>query len=123
MTRRIIDREYAIEECSEVCQDINTRDRNEMRQRNSANCGCERRNCEMDTTEVIRRRNIGNRTSGQECEVEDITPCCEYDPCRWNRCGCQNRYCGYNRRGCGCTRGLNCDRNRRLRTCRCECED
>ena len=119
MTRRIVDREYAIEECDEVCQDINTRDRIELRQRTNRNCGC------RNESEVIRR---GNRTSGQECEVEDINPNCNcQDPCRWgyNRCGCgYNRCgCGYNRRGCGCYRGLNCDRNRRLRTCKCECED
>ena len=121
MTRRIVDREYAIEECDEVCQDINTRDRYELRQRTNRNCGC------RNETEVIRR---GNRTSGQECEVEDIPTNCNYqDPCRcgcrceYNNCGCRYNRCGYNRRGCGCYRGLNCDRNRRLRSCHCECEE
>lgn len=118
MTRRIVEREYAHEECDEVCQDILTRDRMELRQRtNRERCGCQNQE-----TECMRRQTpnfyTGNRMSGQECEVEN-TNCNHWeDPCRcrYNRCGCY-------RRGCGYTRGLNCDRNRRLRSCRCECED
>ena len=131
MTRRMIDREYAPEECDEICQDTLTRDRIELRQRtNRNNCGCERRRCETrcNNTNVVlnRRTNFaqGTRISGEECPMEETNNCNWEDPCRcrwntcgceqWNRCGCRNNRCGY-------TRGLNCDRNRRLRSCNCNC--
>lgn len=126
MTRRMIDREYAPEECDEVCQDILMRDRIELRQRtNRNNCGCERR-CNNADEVLNRRTNFaqGTRISGEECEMEAYNCDTWNDPCRcrrnccgcqqWNRCGCRNN-------GCGCTRGLNCDRNRRLRSCNCNC--
>ena len=139
MTRRMIDREYAQEECDEVCQDILTKDRIEIRERtNRNNRGCERRRCETrcnNTNEVLNRRTnfaTGTRISGEECPVEE-TNCSNWeDPCRcrwntcgcqqWNTCGCQqcNR-CGCRNNRCGYTRGLNCDRNRRLRSCNCNC--
>ena len=124
MTRRMIEREYAHEECDEVCQDILTRDRIELRERTNRN----RSGCQTETQYTRRRTpnlDTGNRISGQECETETTTCKCWEDPCRNQRCGCGCNYnrCGYNRRGCGYSRGLNCDRNRRLRSCRCECED
>ena len=131
MTRRMIDREYAPEECDEICQDTLTRDRIELRQRtNRNNCGCERRRYETrcnNTDEVLNRRTNfaqGTRISGEECPMEENNNCNWEDPCRcrWNTCGCQqwNR-CGCRNNRCGYTRGLNCDRNRRLRSCNCNC--
>ena len=137
MTRRMIEREYAPEECDEVCQNTLIRDRNEVYERtnrNTNNCGCERRRCNCETrcndNEVLNRRNNfarGTRISGEECPTEEQNNCQWIDPCRcncgcnnWNRCGCnQWNRCGRGR--CGCTRGLNCDRNRRLRSCGCNC--
>ena len=131
MTRRMIDREYAPEECDEICQDTLTRDRIELRERtNRNNCGCERRRYETrctNTDEVLNRRTNfaqGTRISGEECPMEETNNCNWEDPCRcrWNTCGCQqwNR-CGCRNNRCGYTRGLNCDRNRRLRSCNCNC--
>ena len=128
MTRRMIEREYAPEECDEICQDTLTRDRIELRQRTYRNnCGCERRRCN-NTEEVLNRRTnfaTGTRMSGEECPMEESNCNNWEDPCRcrwncgceqWNRCGCRNNRCGY-------TRGLNCDRNRRLRSCNCRCNE
>lgn len=131
MTRRMIDREYAPEECDEICQDTLTRDRIELRQRtNRNNYNCERRRYETrctNTDEVLNRRTnfaTGTRISGEECPMEETNNCNWEDPCRcrWNTCGCQqwNR-CGCRNNRCGYTRGLNCDRNRRLRSCNCNC--
>ena len=124
MTRRMIEREYAPEECDEICQDILTQDRYEIRQRtNRNNCGCQRRNEYDRSNEILNpRTNFAQqtRTSGEECPMGN-TNCQWEDPCRCHRydCGCYGQR--YNH--CGCIGGRNCDRNRRLRSCRCGCNE